>query len=196
MGRNEANNLRAQIIGIELDITEVLGGKSYQGHAVTYQGEPYQGRAKDPVRRFIFGNQADLVQAIKAVQVGDWVELGFVENGKYKNLNTMVKVGGGGAPAPKQAPGKAAAPAAPYHDDKADSIARAVALKAGVDLVAAAAANGGMTAANMKKQEYLSACVVENAYRLLPFLLNKEEEDKVDGGPLPWEEVPQEQVGG
>lgn len=185
--------MKAQITGIEHNIQETLGGKQYTGHAVTYKPEPYQGREKEPVRRFIFGNQTDLISQLNAVQVGDWVDLGFVQKGKYQNLDSIMKASG---PAPSPAPSSPQPYTGGGGINKSDEIARAVALKAAVDIMTARAANGGLSAANLKKPDAINIELVQHARAVLPFLKGEDNCDVVDGAPDGTPDIDQSRIGG
>lgn len=107
----------------------------YKGFEFTYQGEPFKGQEKDPVTRFVFGNQ-DFVGTLKDCAKGDWLELSFEKKGQYTNLVAVAKI---------QAPSGASLPAKEFKGRQDDPetqlrIARSVALKAAVDFVGGLAA--------------------------------------------------------
>jgi hypothetical protein len=182
-----------QVTGLQLNIKEKFAnGKTYDGHKLTYQPQPYQGKTKDPVEKFLFGNSDIGKQLVAAgIQAGDWVEITFEKNGKYSNPVAIAKAS---APAPSAVSPNRSPVSSGGGDyqrddspDKAARIARAVALDKAQSLIAILAANGGYTAANLKKREYVVEEVLRTARELLPFLNGTETVDGVVGEEVPFD---------
>jgi hypothetical protein len=124
----------------------------YEYMDFTYQGEPYQGKAKDPTTRKVFAN-LPIHDEILEFRAGDTVDLTFEKNGKYSNLvgiraaGRQASTGGGGSTSAQSADSSTSAPTSSYKSNypsfeervaldkmKDASIQRQVALKAAVDL--------------------------------------------------------------
>jgi hypothetical protein len=140
--------LVATIIDVTFDVTKTSkAGKPYTVHVFKYQGDPYQGQQKDPTTRDVFAS-ADVGKQLRNYSVGQRVNLTFEKNGQFSNL-VGIAAESGAAPAPQQATGSPqAAPKQSYREsDTSTRIARAVAIKAAVDIM------GNMAAADFKKAD-------------------------------------------
>lgn len=168
----------ATVLGVTPNVKKTSnkpGSKEYEVCEFVYQGDPYDGMQKDPTTRNVFMNDP-LVPTILTLTAGDRVDLSFIQKGSYSNLSAVAKVEGEVAPVPTTAGEALAQPMKPKADVwavKDEKIARAVALKASVELTA-----GSVTAAQLKKPETLTTNVVALAKMFMNYLTlqdNKEE---------------------
>jgi hypothetical protein len=140
-------------------------GSEYEVCEFTYQSDPYKGQQKPPTTRSVFMNDP-CIPTILTLVAGDRVDLGFTKNGQYQNLTSVAKAG---AAAPAAASTTQTASEVAGKTDvwaeKDLKIARAVALKAGVELTAA-----GATAAALKKPDVLASQIVALAEKFMPYL--------------------------
>lgn len=179
--------MKAQILGIQLNIKEKFAnGKTYDGHKLTYKPEPYAGKEKDPVEKFVFGN-SDFAKYVQKAQVGDWVEIVFEKNGKYSNPVSMSTIA---PPVEGERPTRASGSSQNTTTD--ERIARAVALKEASVLVGTLVGQGAYTAANLKKREYMVEQIIQTAREFLPFLQDNESLEAVVGMPVAGQAVNQD----
>lgn len=127
--------MQAVVTKIQFNTSKTFpNGKSFKGTLLTVQPPPYKGTPKPEKEYFIFPNAPTHNQAAQ-VKVGDTVDLSF-DNTQYKNLESIRVVA---APTPPAQPGTVTPAYTPKQDSgtKDIAIARAVALKAGVELYSA-----------------------------------------------------------
>lgn len=174
--------MQTEILNIELNAKkEGRGGKAYKGIAVTYQPPEYQGKVKDPVTRFLFDKSEAFDSFKKAgLKVGDWVEITFDES-KFKNPLTFTKID---KPAPQEEKKKQySGGGGGYKKNDPDTekrIARAVAIKEAVNIVAMMVNAEGYTKTNVKNRAFLVEEILNTARGLEPFLtLDDDNEDAV-----------------
>lgn len=145
--------MQATVISVVQNVTKPKnGGGTYSCTEFTYQPDPYKGQPKDPVTRGVFTN-APCHADILALKAGDRVELTFVRNGRFQNLDAVTKIAGS-APAPAASSGSGGGgwSGGGRRDDPETTqrIARAVALKAAVDFVGVMVTNGVYTKTSAK----------------------------------------------
>ena len=173
--------MKAQIKAINTT-TKTFNNRNFDGMEVTYQPEPYQGKEKPPVTRFIFGN-SEAIPSLKTCNPGDWVNIEFTEvlkNGRtFKNPVSFTKTTAPVGNTPNQ-PVSGSTSYQSSSDARQESIEKQCCLKEAVNLVAALAANGGYTAANVKKREFMTEEVKEIAKEFYSFLSGSDEVDEVD----------------
>jgi len=194
MGENGAYHLKAQITAIELNVQEKFAnGKSYKGHRFTYQPEPFKGKAKPPVTKFLFGN-SDPAKDLLNIQVGDWAQIDFSSNGEFKNISKITKID-----APPSSTDQGTADQGTKYQPKSDNseaIARAVALKEASSIVIGLAQTGNAySAANLKKREFIIEEILQTARELLPFLKNTETVSGIENQDVDAVDVEQEEYG-
>lgn len=167
--------MKAQIKAINTT-TKTFNNRKFDGVEVTYQPEPYQGKEKPPTTRFIFGN-SEAIPSLKNCNVGDWVNIEFTDvqkNGRvFKNPVSFTKTSAPVGNAPASGGGSNA-------DARQESIEKQCCLKEAVNLVSALVANGGYTAANVKKREFMTEEIKEIAKEFYAFLSGSDEVDEVD----------------
>jgi len=185
-----------KIISVKLDTTKILGGNEYKVHLVTYQGPPYQGKVKDPVTRHIFTN-SDVAKEVVGLAPGMLVEVEF-DDTKYKNPIHFTVMSNSQPtateePLPWEDKGAAKPRKGGFSSPSTDErIARAVALKEAAVSVGNLMNNGGYTAANLKKREFIIEQIIQTAREFLPFLKDTETLDMVDTPDAEGVEVPNE----
>lgn len=125
---------------MKAEVLSVEQGKmknKWDGLWFEYQGEPYNGKRKEPTKRFVFGNDP-LSKTIAGLKVGEWVDLTFVKDGKFSNLTGVEKIS---APTPQAAPQQqSSGGGGSYRRDDAEvqrRISRSAALKEGVQIALA-----------------------------------------------------------
>jgi hypothetical protein len=135
----------AQATVIALDFNAAKG--AYKGVAVTVKNE------KGVKEHFVFGN-SPIAKEIKQLSVGDTVEVGMTQNGKFWNLGSIAKVDASTAPAPtakgtypsKPSYGGGSSDKYQYSEEyikrKDLSIARQSSVKAAIELVSNMLAQG------------------------------------------------------
>lgn len=127
--------MKATVIRVTQNVQKTSNaGKPYTVTEFEYQGEPYQGKTKPPVTRNVFSNDP-VNQILQTLKPGDSVELGFTQNGKYKNLSSVEKIDGPSPVANPTAPNMTGGSYQKNDDETALRIARSVALKAAADVV-------------------------------------------------------------
>jgi hypothetical protein len=159
--RLRSTNLVATITDMTFDVTKTSAktGNDYTVHIVSYQPPPYDGQQKAPTTRDIFSS-SDVGKELRNFSVGQSVNLTFVKNGKFSNLTAISAAGSAQAPAPQQGTtAPQAAPKQPYREnDNSTRIARAVAIKAAVDI------KGNMAAADFKKADPVAMAKLYEPY--------------------------------
>lgn len=144
----------AKVIDIRFNIpARSAGGKTYTYNEFITQGLPYKGKEKDPRTHRILDN-SPLLPIIKTLKVGDMVEYTTDET-QYKNINS-VKKAEAAPPTSQDTPKQSSGGGYRQNDEETQlRIARSVALKAAVDLVAA------MLARDTYKKSMQPAAIIE-----------------------------------
>jgi hypothetical protein len=192
-----------QVISTNLNATKVSkAGKTLTGLAIVYQPQPYDGRAKDPVDRFVFSD-SPIAAAIGNVEAGDWIEIMF-DNTQWKNPLSLVKTQ---APAEQGAAEKYTGENMPKPSGKSSGvdwdlkdkkIARAVAFKGAIETVAALiGTEGAFPKAALKKPDFFVEQVIDMSKKFEPYLNyedtdNSNDEQTTTSGDVPFN---QEQFG-
>lgn len=168
--------MKATVISVE---PAKLKGK-YPGFNFTYQGEPYKGKQKDPVTRFVFGNDRNnpaLPNKVEALKPGQKVDLTFTENSQgYKNLSEITIEHS--APAQQTSGGYQKQE---EEDETPVRIARSVALKAAVDSFQALTAAGNKTIKATMKPELFFDMVIDMSRRYEAYLCLQDEDEQMAG---------------
>ncbi len=158
---------------VEIDLNANHNGKTYVKFVT--QGAPYKGQVKPPREHKLFRPyKADLIAIVETLAVGDTVEY-KTDDSQYKNMETLVKQGG---PAVKDT-AVSAPPKKTWggggSDDTSIRIARAVAVKAAVDLV-----NGGFgVVKKTEKPEILSESIINISRGLEKYLTLKDVDEQI-----------------
>ena len=154
-------------------ILEVKVGKlnnNYDGYHITYQGDAFKGKEKDPTTRFVFANDRnhpELPSKVAALKAGDYVDMTFEQNGKYKNLVDVKVIGKEKKPSSS---GSSSSAEPQYNEDTALRIQRSVAVKAAIDSFNAMAAGGWKGVKATMKPEVFGDMVLNLARQYEPYL--------------------------
>jgi len=187
MGRTtEDSNLKAQVVSV---VQEKLKGR-YDGYKLTYQPEPYQGKAKPESSKFIFMN-SDLSGVVGSLTAGQWVELKFVKNDRgYYDLEDVSPTTEGtySAPAAPQ-PGQAMSIGNPSNKDAV--ITRAVAFKASTEIVVGLMNRENSPIKKTATKEFIAEQVMELTPQFEDFLSFKEGKEE-ESAEVPAEDFNQE----
>lgn len=168
-----------QVISTNLNATKVTNaGKTLTGLSITYQGEPYKGKVKDPVERFVF-TDSPIAEGIESAEPGDWFDISF-DTTQWKNPVSMVKTS---APKTQEAATPNEGTKGVDWDLKDKKISRAVAFKGAVEMVTALLATGdAFPKASHKKPDFFVEQIQSMAKKFEPFL-NIEEDVTVPENP-------------
>lgn len=123
---------KATVTNIDFNFTTRTGKKCVMLETLA---DPYKGKPKEPRQHMLFpAYKQDLIDQVKELSVGDRIEY-TVDDSQYKNIESFWKLtveNSQGSAGPRT--GSTFNPQ-PINEDKSKSIARAVAIKAGVDIV-------------------------------------------------------------
>ena len=127
--------MKAKVLSVEPNktFTKRDGSGTYTALSLITQGEPYKGQEKEPREHRMFANNPLFEKASK-LQTGMWIEY-KCDNSKFKNMESFEIIG--------QGDGGASTSTATdsfvkdNDSNKSAAIARAVAIKAAVDTLAA-----------------------------------------------------------
>jgi len=137
------------------------------------QGDPYQGKQRDPRRHFFWQPyDSDFIDTLTdlGLRVGDRVEY-TVDSSQYKKMDHIAKIEGEQAPQQSSNTPNNAFTTQPFNENKDKQIARAVAVKAGVDLVTTMMSSGvGKAIEKQMETELVVDEVLKIAEQLEPYL--------------------------
>jgi len=140
----------ATVVLVTQNVTKISkANNEYTCTEFTYQGDPYQGKAKPPTTRNIFPDD-EVHDLVMALEEGDRVNLVFNKDGQFTQLVGVSKISEAETPSTTNT-SKPDTVVPTYvepeyfkddHPDKAKRIAQSVAVKAGVDMVLGFLASG------------------------------------------------------